>query len=210
MSEASTSDGRVLVDVGIPTRERPDLVRLAIDSVLAQDLAAWRLVVSENGVGGGATEAAVAPYLKDPRIRYVAHGRRAGRRRELDAADPGGRRAVRRAPARRRSLGSDLPRPAGRVPGAEPVLRVRLLREQGDRRDGRGRARDRVRPARGDISARGAVPDPLRAQRDRAAEHPRAPRRVRGRRRRTSTPSSSPTGTTRCGCGSRPVSRPAT
>ena len=74
MSEASTSDGRVLVDVGIPTRERPDLVRLAIDSVLAQDLAAWRLVVSENGVGGGATEAAVAPYLKDPRIRYVATG----------------------------------------------------------------------------------------------------------------------------------------
>ncbi len=74
MSEASTSDGRVLVDVGIPTRERPDFVRLAIDSVLAQELTSWRLVVSENGVGGGATEAAVAPYLEDPRIRYVATG----------------------------------------------------------------------------------------------------------------------------------------
>ena len=74
MSEAPTSNDRVLVDVGIPTRERPDLVRLAIDSVLVQDLTAWRLVISENGVGGGATEAAVAPYLKDPRIRYVATG----------------------------------------------------------------------------------------------------------------------------------------
>ena len=74
MPEAPQSDDRVLVDVGIPTRERPDLVRLAIDSVLAQDLTAWRLLVSENGVGGGATEAAVAPYLKDPRIRYAATG----------------------------------------------------------------------------------------------------------------------------------------
>ena len=53
MPEPPQSDDRVLVDVGIPTRQRPDLVGLAIDSVLAQDLTAWRLVISENGVGGG-------------------------------------------------------------------------------------------------------------------------------------------------------------
>ena len=144
-----SSDDRVLVDVGIPTRQRPDLVRLAIDSVLAQDLTAWRLRhLGERrrrrryrGRGRPVPEGSA-----DPLRRY---GRRVGRRRELDAADPGGRGAVRRAPARRRPLGSDLPRPAGRVPGREPVLRVRLLREQGDRRDRRGRARDRVRPAEG-------------------------------------------------------------
>ena len=74
MPEAPNSEGRVLVDVGIPTRQRPDLVRQAIDSVFAQELTSWRLVVSENGLGGGETEAAVAPYLADPRVRYVATG----------------------------------------------------------------------------------------------------------------------------------------
>jgi glycosyltransferase involved in cell wall biosynthesis len=72
MSDESTR--RPVVDVGIPTRERPDLVRQAIDSVLAQTLTGWRLVVSENGPGGGVTEAAVAPYLADPRISYVVTG----------------------------------------------------------------------------------------------------------------------------------------
>ncbi len=74
MPETPTSDEPVLVDVGIPTRERPQLVRAAIESVLAQELSAWRLTVSENGVGGDETEAAVAPYLDDPRIRYSATG----------------------------------------------------------------------------------------------------------------------------------------
>ena len=68
------SERRPIVDVGIPTRERPELVRLAIDSVLAQTYTDWRLVISENGLGGGATEEAVEPYLSDPRITYVVTG----------------------------------------------------------------------------------------------------------------------------------------
>ena len=78
MIDAPHNDRRVAVDVGIPTRERPELVREAIDSVVAQDLTDWRLVVSENGRGGGETEAAVAPYLADSRIRYVATGEEVG------------------------------------------------------------------------------------------------------------------------------------
>jgi len=65
---------RPVVDVGIPTRERPHLVLQAIDSVLAQTLSDWRLLVSENGPGGDETERAVAPYLADPRISYAATG----------------------------------------------------------------------------------------------------------------------------------------
>jgi glycosyltransferase involved in cell wall biosynthesis len=67
-------DSSPLVDIGIPTRERPELVRQAIESVLAQTYPNWRLVVSENGLGGGETEAVVGEYLSDPRISYVATG----------------------------------------------------------------------------------------------------------------------------------------
>ena len=66
------SVGNVLVDVGIPTYRRPDYVVEAIESVLAQSLRDWRLTISENGEGGGEIEAAVRPYLDDPRISYMA------------------------------------------------------------------------------------------------------------------------------------------
>jgi hypothetical protein len=62
----------IIVDVGIPTRERPELVCEAVESVLAQTFGRWRLRISENGPGGSATEAALAPYLSDPRISYSA------------------------------------------------------------------------------------------------------------------------------------------
>jgi glycosyltransferase involved in cell wall biosynthesis len=71
---ADPTEDLPLVDVGIPTRERPELVKLAIDSVVAQTYPNWRLVISENGLGGGETEAAVKPYLEDPRISYVVTG----------------------------------------------------------------------------------------------------------------------------------------
>ena len=63
-----------IVDVGIPTRERPELVCEAVEAVLAQTLGSWRLRISENGPAGSATEAALAPYLSDPRISYSATG----------------------------------------------------------------------------------------------------------------------------------------
>ena len=67
-----------MVDVGMPAYRRPELIAGAIESVLAQTHTAWRLVVSENGPGGGAVEAAVRPYTGDPRIRYESTGRDLG------------------------------------------------------------------------------------------------------------------------------------
>jgi glycosyltransferase involved in cell wall biosynthesis len=67
-----------MVDVGLPAYRRPEMIPGAIESVLAQTHTAWRLVVSENGSGGGAVEAAVRPYTGDPRIRYEATGRNLG------------------------------------------------------------------------------------------------------------------------------------
>jgi glycosyltransferase involved in cell wall biosynthesis len=63
-----------IVDVGIPTHGRPQYVGEAIKSVLAQTMRAWRLIVSEDGPGGGEVESAVKPYLDDRRIEYVARG----------------------------------------------------------------------------------------------------------------------------------------
>ena len=71
------SNGPV-VDVGMPAYRRPEFISEAIGSVLAQTYPNWRLVVSENGPGGGEVEAVVQPYTGDPRIRYVTTGENLG------------------------------------------------------------------------------------------------------------------------------------
>ena len=67
-----------LVDIGIPSWGRPGYLATAIESVLAQTLGSWRLVVSEDGPAGGPVAAAVAPYLTDRRIRYTVAGESMG------------------------------------------------------------------------------------------------------------------------------------
>ena len=67
-----------LVDIGMPAYRRPHFIAEAIESVLAQTHSNWRLVVSENGPGGGEVEAAVRPYTSDPRIRFSATGENLG------------------------------------------------------------------------------------------------------------------------------------
>jgi glycosyltransferase involved in cell wall biosynthesis len=60
---------------------RATYVAGAIESVLAQSLKRFELVVSENGEPVPEIAAAVAPYLSDPRVRHVQTGR------ELSAAE---------------------------------------------------------------------------------------------------------------------------
>jgi glycosyltransferase involved in cell wall biosynthesis len=62
----------------MPAYGRPRFIREAIESVLAQTYTNWRLVVSENGPGGGEVEAVVRPYTSDPRVRYIATGQNLG------------------------------------------------------------------------------------------------------------------------------------
>jgi glycosyltransferase involved in cell wall biosynthesis len=62
----------------MPAYRRPQFIGEAIESVLAQTHTNWRLVVSENGPGGGEVEAVVRQYTSDPRVRYVATGRNLG------------------------------------------------------------------------------------------------------------------------------------
>jgi glycosyltransferase involved in cell wall biosynthesis len=66
------------LDIGMPAYRRPELIGGAIESVLGQSYSNWRLLVSENGPGGGAVEDAVRPYTADPRISYVATGSNLG------------------------------------------------------------------------------------------------------------------------------------
>jgi glycosyltransferase involved in cell wall biosynthesis len=67
-----------VVDVGIPTRDRPRFLREAVESVLAQRLTGWRLTVRENGPGSEESRAAVEPYLADPRVRHAVNGEDVG------------------------------------------------------------------------------------------------------------------------------------
>ena len=62
----------------MPAYRRPQFIGQAIASVLAQTHANWRLVVSENGPGGGDVEAAVSEFTDDPRVQYTATGRNLG------------------------------------------------------------------------------------------------------------------------------------
>src|SRR4030095_8887901 len=53
----------------LPTRERLDLLRLAVQSVLEQDYGEWEIIIADN-----ASAAAVGRYvasLRDSRVRYV-------------------------------------------------------------------------------------------------------------------------------------------
>jgi glycosyltransferase involved in cell wall biosynthesis len=70
--------GDPCVDLGMPAYRRTEFIGEAIESVLTQTYSNWRLVVSENGPGGGELEAAVAPYTSDPRIRFVTTGENLG------------------------------------------------------------------------------------------------------------------------------------
>jgi GT2 family glycosyltransferase len=70
----TAATGGPLVDVGIPTRGTPRYLAEAVESVLAQTLAEWRLVISENGPGGSEVAALVRPYLADPRVELAATG----------------------------------------------------------------------------------------------------------------------------------------
>ena len=62
----------------MPAYRRPEFIGEAIESVLAQTYKNWRLVVSENGPGGGEVEAVVRRYTDDARIRYSATGENLG------------------------------------------------------------------------------------------------------------------------------------
>ena len=68
----------VLVDVGIPTHDRPAFVVEAVESVLAQTFERWRLVVSEDGPGNPDVAAALRPYLDDHRVAHEVSGRPLG------------------------------------------------------------------------------------------------------------------------------------
>jgi glycosyltransferase involved in cell wall biosynthesis len=79
---ASSGPPIPLVDVGIPTLGSPGslpLVIEAVESVFAQTLPDWRLVISENGEGSDEVSRALAPYVADPRVNHVVTGTRVGR-----------------------------------------------------------------------------------------------------------------------------------
>lgn len=68
------NETRALVDVRMPARGVAPYIGEAIESVLAQTLPDWTLLVQENGAPGGRLAEQLAPYLADSRIRYRSIG----------------------------------------------------------------------------------------------------------------------------------------
>ncbi len=58
------------VSVVMPTFEQSRFIRRALDSLMAQDMADWELIVIDDGSQDD-TARAVLPYLHDARVRYV-------------------------------------------------------------------------------------------------------------------------------------------
>ncbi len=72
------AESEARVDVGMPTRGAAPYLEQAIESVLAQSFASWRLLISENGPGGGDLEERIRPYLADERVQYSPAGKDLG------------------------------------------------------------------------------------------------------------------------------------
>ncbi|HZU13081.1 MAG TPA: glycosyltransferase [Chloroflexota bacterium] len=65
----AAADGAPLVSVIMPTFGQAAFIRRAIESLLAQTMESWELVIVDDGSPDG-TGAVVADYRADPRIRY--------------------------------------------------------------------------------------------------------------------------------------------
>jgi glycosyltransferase involved in cell wall biosynthesis len=63
-----------MVDVRMPARGIAPYIGEAIESVFAQTMPSWTLLISENGAPGGKLADQLSPYLSDPRIRYRSTG----------------------------------------------------------------------------------------------------------------------------------------
>jgi glycosyltransferase involved in cell wall biosynthesis len=64
----------VIFSIIIPTRNRSQIVRFAIDSVLKQSFKNFELIVVDNDVSDVATKNAVAAFSSDSRLRYFRSG----------------------------------------------------------------------------------------------------------------------------------------
>jgi hypothetical protein len=73
------------VSVVMPTFEQEAFIRRALDSLLAQSLTDWELLVVDDG-SRDATPAAVAPYLRDQRVRYTRLAHNGGLGRAINTA----------------------------------------------------------------------------------------------------------------------------
>jgi hypothetical protein len=63
-----------VVDVCMPTRGANPFLREALDSIVAQSFADWRLTIAENGPGDPELAAIVEPYLADNRVTHLVRG----------------------------------------------------------------------------------------------------------------------------------------
>jgi glycosyltransferase involved in cell wall biosynthesis len=71
------------MSVLMPTYEQAAFLPRALDSLLAQSLAEWEAIVIDDG-SGAATREALAPWLRDPRVRYCRNERNEGLGRSLN------------------------------------------------------------------------------------------------------------------------------
>jgi glycosyltransferase involved in cell wall biosynthesis len=69
------SKSHPLVSFGLPVRNGAPTIGEAIESVLAQTIDDWELVVSDNASSDGTSEICASYAAHDPRIRYIPSGR---------------------------------------------------------------------------------------------------------------------------------------
>jgi glycosyltransferase involved in cell wall biosynthesis len=69
------SNARPLVSFGLPVRNGAPTIAEAIESILAQTLEDWELVISDNQSSDGTSEICASFAARDERIRHILSGR---------------------------------------------------------------------------------------------------------------------------------------
>lgn len=72
------------VSVLMPSFEQAHFIGRALDSLMDQSLHDWEAIIVDDGSEDG-TAAALAPWLRDPRLRVLRHGRNLGLGRALNS-----------------------------------------------------------------------------------------------------------------------------
>lgn len=73
MKEHARAPAPPSVTIGIPTFNRPETLRTALETAISQDYASLKIIVSDNASGPATQEVVVEFVARDPRVSYVRH-----------------------------------------------------------------------------------------------------------------------------------------
>ena len=74
-----TTASQPLVSIGLPTYNRPELLRRALAELVSQSYSSLEIIVADNATPGPEVDAVMAAFTaRDPRVKYFRHAENMG------------------------------------------------------------------------------------------------------------------------------------